>query len=75
MNSLKWNSIQWPLVEERVFRYQHRIYRASQDGKRSVVKDLQRRLITSLDAKLLAVRKVTTENRGRHTAGVDIMIY
>jgi len=75
MNSLKWNSIQWPLVEERVFRYQHRIYRASQDGKRSVVKDLQRRLITSLDAKLLAVRKVTTENRGRHTAGVDNILY
>jgi len=75
MNSLKWNSIKWPLVEERVFRYQRRIYRASQEGNRNVVRNLQRRLITSLDSKLLAVRRVTTENKGRNTAGVDNILY
>lgn len=75
MNSLKWNSIKWPLVEERVFRYQRRIYRASQEGNHNVVRNLQQRLITSLDSKLLAIRKVTTENKGRKTAGVDHILY
>lgn len=75
MNSLKWNSIKWPLVEERVFKYQRRIYRASQEGNQSVIINLQRRLITSLDSKLLAVRRVTTENKGRNTAGVDNILY
>ena len=75
MNSLKWNSIKWPLVEERVFRYQRRIYRASQEGNLNVIRNLQQRLITSLDSKLLAVRRVTTENKGRNTAGVDNILY
>lgn len=75
MNSLKWNSVKWPLVEQRVFRYQHRIYRASQKGNKNVVRNLQRKLITSLDSKLLAVRRVTTENKGRNTTGVDNILY
>lgn len=75
MNSLKWNSVEWPLVEQRVFRYQQRIYRASQVGKTNVVINLQNRLIKSLDSKLLAVRQVTTENKGRKTAGVDMKVY
>ena len=75
MSLLKWNSVNWPLVEERVFRYQHRIYRASQEDNQNVVRNLQRRLITSLDSKLLAVRRVTTENKGRNTAGVDNILY
>lgn len=75
MNSLKWNSIKWPLVEERVFKYQRRIYRASQDGNQNVVRNLQRRLIKSVDSKLLAVRQITTENKGRKTAGVDNILY
>lgn len=75
MSSSKWNSIEWPLVEQRVFRYQNRIYRASQNGNQTVVKNLQKRLIVSLDAKLLSVRKVTTENKGRNTTGVDGKLY
>lgn len=75
MSLQKWNSIDWPLVEHRVYRYQHRIYRASQDGKKSVVLNLQQRMIKSLDSKLLAVRQVTTENKGRKTPGVDLKVY
>lgn len=75
MSFLEWNSIDWPLVENRVFRYQTRIYRASQQGKKNVVRNLQTRLVTSLDAKLLAVRQVTTENKGRKTWGVDKKVY
>ena len=75
MSSLKWNSIEWPLVENRVFRYQYRIYRASQSDNQKLVRNLQKRLISSFDAKLLSVRKVTTENKGCNTSGVDRKVY
>lgn len=75
MSFIAWNSVKWPLVENRVFRYQTRIYRASQTGNQKVVRNLQRRLLRSLDAKLLAVRQVTTENKGRKTSGVDGRVY
>lgn len=75
MNLLKWNSIEWRLVENRVFRYQKRIYRASQQGNRNLVKNLQRRLIISLDSKLLAVRQVTTGEKGKRTSSVDEKVY
>jgi RNA-directed DNA polymerase len=75
MSLLEWNSVEWPLVEHRVFRYQTRIYRASQNGNIKLVKHLQKRLLNSLDAKLLSVRQVTTENKGRKTAGVDGKVY
>lgn len=75
MSFKKWDSIKWPSVENRVYRYQMRIYRASKNGNQKAVKSLQKRLITSLDAKLLSVRKVTTENKGRKTVGVDGKVY
>jgi len=75
MSFKAWDSVNWPKVENRVFRYQKRIYRASQAGNQKVVRNLQQRLLHSLDAKLLAVRKVTTENKGRKTSGVDGKVY
>jgi RNA-directed DNA polymerase len=75
MNLLEWNSIKWPEVENRVFRYQTRIYRASKNGNQKLVKHLQKRLLNSLDSKLLSVRQVTTENKGRKSAGVDKKVY
>lgn len=75
MSFLEWNSILWRQVESRVFRYQVRIYRASKNDNQKVVKNLQMRLLNSLDSKLLAVRQVTTENKGKRTAGVDGKVY
>ena len=75
MSFKAWNSVNWPEVENRVFRYQKRIYRASQAGNQKVVRNLQQRILSSLDAKLLAVRKLTTENKGRKTSGVDGKVY
>ena len=73
MSKLAWKEIDWALVQKRLSRQQRRVYKASMEGKRSTVHALQRRIIGSLDAKLLAVRSVTTENRGRNTPGVDGM--
>lgn len=75
MSSLKWNEVDWPLVEQRVFRYQQRIYRAGLRDNQNVINNLQGRLITSFDAKLLAVRQVTTLNKGKRTPGVDKRVY
>jgi len=71
MSKLAWKDVNWTLVQDRLSRQQRRVYKASLEGKRSTVHALQRRIIGSLDAKLLAVRRVTTENQGRNTPGVD----
>lgn len=76
MSKLAWDEVNWTLVQQRVTRQQFRIYKASTERKNQTtgnakIHSLQRRVISSLDAKLLAVRRVTTENKGRKTAGVD----
>jgi RNA-directed DNA polymerase len=66
-----WQNIRWPQVEAKVHALQRRIYRAEQQGKRRKVKSLQRLLLRSRSAKLLAVRRVTQDNQGKKTAGID----
>jgi RNA-directed DNA polymerase len=66
-----WSSIDWPAVERNVRRLQERIFWASQNGERARVKNLQRLLVRSRCAKLLAIRRVTQINRGKRTPGID----
>jgi len=70
-NQLAWKAINWAQVQKRLSRLQRRVYRASMENDRQKVRGLQRRILNSLDSKLIAVRRVTTENQGRNTAGVD----
>ena len=65
-----WRDIDWAKTHRRVRRAQRRIYKAAYDDRKGLVRELQYRLITSLDAKHAAVSTVTTY-RGRSTAGVD----
>jgi RNA-directed DNA polymerase len=65
------NTIPWRRLQRNVFKLQKRIYQASRRGDMRTVRKLQRLLMTSRSAKLLAVRRVTQDNRGRRTAGVD----
>lgn len=67
----EWNTIPWAKLERVVYKLQKRIYRASQRGDVKTVHRLQRLLLTSKAAKQVAVRKVTQDNRGKNTAGVD----
>ena len=71
MSKLAWNDINWTLVQKRISRQQRRVYKASMERDKAKVHAIQRRIIASLDAKLLAVRRVTTEKRGRNTASVN----
>ncbi len=66
-----WSSINWKIVERQVYRLQKRIYRASQNGNVKLVHSLQRLLVKSYYGKILATRKVTQDNQGKKTAGVD----
>ena len=66
-----WSSIDWPAVERNVRRLQERIFRASQNGEPAKVKNLQKLLVRSSCAKLLAIRKATQINRGKRTPGID----
>lgn len=67
----RWSLIPWRKLERQVFKLQNRIYRASQRGDVKTVRKLQRLLLKSWAAKCLAVRRVTQDNQGRRTAGID----
>ncbi|HTI14646.1 MAG TPA: group II intron reverse transcriptase/maturase [Dictyobacter sp.] len=66
-----WNNIPWHKLEQHCFRIQKRIFRASQRGKTRAVHKLQKLLMKSQSARILAVRRVTQDNQGKKTAGID----
>src|SRR5947209_15599289 len=67
----EWNTIPWRTIEARVFKLQKRIYQATTRGETKKAHRLQKLLASSWSAKSLAVRRVTQENTGKKTAGVD----
>ena len=67
----EWDKVDWRRLERTVFKLQKRIYRASQRGDVRVVRKLQKTLMKSWSGKMLAVRKVTQQNKGKKTAGID----
>lgn len=67
----EWNTINWKKIQRNVFKLQKRIYQASERGDVTSMRKLQKLLMKSNAAKLLAVRKVTQDNQGKKTAGVD----
>jgi len=74
-NSLKnievWENIDWRKVERYVFKLQKQIFKASRQGNIKKVRKLQKTLRRSWSNRLLAVRRVTQDNRGKRTAGID----
>ncbi len=69
--TVEWNEIDWRKAEVKTFKLQKRIFRASERGDVKAVRKLQKTLIRSWSARALAVRKVTQDNQGKKTAGVD----
>ncbi|WP_298653716.1 reverse transcriptase N-terminal domain-containing protein [uncultured Proteiniphilum sp.] len=65
-----WTAMDWHKCERRVGKLQARIVKAQKEGRLGKVKALQHLLVTSFEAKALAVRRVTS-NKGKRTAGVD----
>src|SRR5262245_27629240 len=71
LESEAWRKLPWRKLEQHVYRIQKRIYRASQHGNIRTVQKLQKLLTKSRAARLLAVRRVTQDNQGKKTAGID----
>ena len=69
--TVEWKALPWRKLEVRVFKLQKRIFRASSRGDVKAVRRLQKTLMRSWSGKCIAVRKVTQDNRGKKTAGVD----
>src|SRR5260370_21614055 len=69
--SESWRKLPWRKFEQHVYRIQKRIYRASERGTTRAVHKLQKQLMKSEAARFLAVRRVTQENQGKKTAGID----
>src|SRR5216683_1217034 len=69
--SESWNKLPWRKFEQHVYRIQKRIFKAKQRGNQRAVHKLQKLLTKSRAARLLAVRRVTQDNQGKKTAGVD----
>jgi RNA-directed DNA polymerase len=71
LKTVAWNEINWRKVELSVYKLQKRIYQASKTDNVRKLRRLQKTLLNSYNAKLLAVRKVSQDNKGKKTAGVD----
>ena len=69
--SESWHTLPWRTFEQQVYRLQKRIFRASQHGNTQAAHKLQKLLVKSRAARFLAVRRVTQDNQGKNTAGVD----
>lgn len=71
-----WSSLDWASIQKKVTKLQRRIYVAKLSGKHfKVVEKLQRKLIRSKANLLFSIRKVTSVNRGKRTAGIDNLKY
>ena len=65
--TMQWETINWRKVYGHVNRMKTRIAKASLNSQTENVRRLQRLLVNSLDARLAAIKAVTT-NKGRRTA-------
>ncbi len=66
-----WHQIPWKRASKVVFSLQRRIYQASQRDDVKAIRRLQKLLLRSFFAKAIAVRRVTQDNQGKKTAGID----
>ncbi len=67
----RWRAIPWRKLRRDVFRLQRRIYEAIRANDSVKAKRLQRLLMSSYSARMLAIKQVTQLNKGKKTAGVD----
>ena len=71
MYSDDWEHSDWKKFQKVVFRLQRRIFKAVRNGDKAKAKRLQKLIITSYAARMLAIRQVTQLNTGKKTAEID----
>ena len=67
----EWCDIDWKRARQRVKNLRQRIYRATENGQWKKVRSLTKLMLRSHSNLLGSVRRVTQENRGKKTAGID----
>ena len=66
-----WKRQKWKKLRQNLFRLQKRVYKAVRAGDLKKARSLQKLIMKSRSAQLLAVRQVTQLNKGKKTAGID----
>ncbi|MGJ5672480.1 MAG: reverse transcriptase domain-containing protein [Nostochopsis sp.] len=66
-----WVNIPWRKLRKNLFRLQCRLWKAIREGDKKRANSLQKLILKSRSARLLAIRQVTQLNTGKKTAGVD----
>jgi RNA-directed DNA polymerase len=69
--SESWKKLPWKKFKRILFRLQCRVFKAVANGDMPKVRSLQKLILNSTSARLLAIRQVTQLNAGKKTAGVD----
>ena len=69
--SESWKNLPWKQFQRNLFRLQKRVYKAVQVGDKRKARSLQKLILKSQAARLLAIRQVTQLNAGKKTAGID----
>jgi RNA-directed DNA polymerase len=70
-NKIPWSKIPWNKISTYIYDLQYKIYYHAKGNKGDLVRYYQKKLVSSWEARLLSVRRVTQDNRGKATAGVD----
>ncbi|MCU0548498.1 MAG: reverse transcriptase domain-containing protein [Leptolyngbya sp. Prado105] len=66
-----WKNLPWKKFQKDLFRLQKRVFKAIQAGDKRKAMSLQRLILKSTAARMLAIRQVTQLNAGKRTAGID----
>ena len=69
--SESWKKLPWKKFRKNLFRLQRRVYKAVRIGDMHKARSLQKLILKSTSAKLLAIRQITQLNVGKKTAGID----
>ncbi len=66
-----WKNLSWKQFRRNLFRLQKRIYEAIQTGDKRKAMSLQKLILKSTAARLLAIGQVSQLNAGKKTTGID----
>ena len=70
-SSDNWELADWKGFQKVLFRLQRRIFKAIREKDTARAKRLQKLVLSSYSARMLAIRQVTQLNTGKKTAGID----
>ena len=71
LNSESWEFLPWKKFQVNLLRLQKRIFKAVRDEDKAKARRLQKLVLSSYAARMLAIRQVTQLNTGKKTAGID----